>query len=162
EARETQADAEALFGAIKRLGDEALTTYAQEAVIALATTGNVKQAMDELGLTLLDLEQAILGDKEALEKFAAAQYRAAVAGSEEASGAIGHLREEILRHNKVVGIATELMELHEEAERERARAAAISTDAVKGADRALLSHIGITEDATAATDDHTDAIDDGT
>src|SRR5690606_23074429 len=126
------------------------------------TTGNVKQAMDELGLTLLDLEQAILGDKEALERFAAAQYRAAVAGSEEASGAIGHLREEILRHIKVVGIATELMELHEEAERERARAAAISTDAVKGADRALLSHIGITEDATAATDDHTDAIDDGT
>lgn len=157
EARETQADAEALFGAIKRLGDEALTTYAQEAVVALAATGNVKQAMDELGLTLLDLEQAILGDQEALDKFAAAQYQAAVAGSEEASGAIGHLREEILRHNKVVEIATELMELHEEAERERAAATDASTDAVKGADRALQNHIGITEDATDATKDHTDA-----
>ena len=156
-ARETKADAEALFGAWKRLGDEALSSYAQEAVITLATTEGMKEAMDELGLTLLDLEHAILGDQEALDKFAAAQYMAGVAGSEEASGAIGHLREEILRHNKVVEIATELVELHEEAERERARAAGISTEAVKGADRALLSHIGITEDATDATKGHTDA-----
>lgn len=156
-AREAKADAEALFGAWKRLGDEALTSYAQEAVITLATTEGMKDAMDDMGLTLLDLERAILGDEEALEKFATAQYQAGVAGSEEASGAIGYLREEILRHNNVVDIATELIELHKEAEAERARAAGVTTEAVEGADRALLTHIGITEDATDAIHGHAGA-----
>src|SRR5690606_6238693 len=142
EARETKAEAEALFGAWKRLGDEALATYAQEAVIALATTEGMKEANDDMGLPLLDQVHAILGEQEALDKFTAAQYVAHTEGVSPHADAIRVLNEEILKHNKVVGIATELMELHEEAERERAAATDASTKEVEEADRALQNHIG--------------------
>src|SRR5690606_23802633 len=89
-------------------------------------------------------------------------YVAHTEGVSPHADAIRVLHDEILKHNNVVETATELMELHEEAERERAAATDTSTDAVKEADRALQNHIGVTEDATDATLDHTDAIEDGT